>query len=385
MARGSIIQRGKTYRVMVSYIENGKRVQVTKTAPSMKKAEKLRTELLSRADSGTLLKPSKLTIQHHFEQWLKDYSVSLSPRTQELYNYILRKHILPKLGNTPITQLKPQQIQSSYTNMIISGLSPRTVQICHNLLHKGLANAVKTGIIPRNPIDMVDSPRIPRHEIRFMSEIDMKLFLDEARKSEYYALFFTLLFTGMRRGEALALRWSDVDLLGCQLSINRSMQYLGSAVKGKRITFKQPKTASSRRVISLTPSTCVVLKLHREAQNEKRLALELSISTKDDLVFSHFDGNPYLPCTISHSWAKLVRKCGLKGIRLHDARHSHASLMLKAGIHPKIVQERLGHSSFNTTMNIYSHVSQGMQQQAANRFDELVISESVTNPLPINK
>ena len=253
------------------------------------------------------------------------------------------------------------------------------MQLQHVCLHKALDNAVKTGLLARNPLDAVTQPKVERHEIKTMTEDDIGQFLNEARKGDYYSLFYTLLFTGARRGEALSLHWSDVDLLGCQLSISRTMQFLNN-----NVTFKAPKTASSRRQIALSPSTCVVLRLHREAQDNIRRRLGLQPAGNDDLVFCHDDGKPYLPNTITHAWIKLARRCGLDGIRLHDGRHTHASLMLKNGTSPKVIQERLGHASFSTTMNLYAHVSPGMQRQAANRFDEMVISgskdESVTIP-----
>jgi integrase len=158
------------------------------------------------------------------------------------------------------------------------------------------------------------------------------------------------------------------------------MQFLNN-----EITFKQPKTASSCRQIALSPNTCVVLKVHREEQDAARKDRKdrgFPPAVDNDLVFCHTDGSPYLPRTISHCWFKLIHRCGLDGIRLHDARHSHATLMLKNGTSPKVIQERLGHSSFSTTMNLYAHVSPGMQKQAVDKFDEMMISKHTdSNPV----
>ncbi|MDO9333180.1 MAG: tyrosine-type recombinase/integrase [Dehalococcoidales bacterium] len=380
MARGSIVERGNSYRVRISYQENGKRQMVTKTAPSRRQAEKLKTELLAEVDKGTFIKPSKLTVQAHLEQWLDGYVRStVSPRTHELYNYIAHKHLIPALGAIPLSQLRPQHIQTLYADKLQQGLSPRTVQLLHVTLHLALANALRTGILARNPLDGVDPPKVERHEMKTMTEDDISRFLNEARKGEYYSLFFCLLFTGMRRGEALSLRWNDVDLLGCQLSINRTMQFLNN-----KVTFKTPKTASSRRQIALSPSTCVMLRLHREVQDNVRQSIGLPPVSDSDLIFCQYDGKPLLPNSVTHVWIKTVRRCGLDGIRLHDARHSHASLMLKNGTNPKVIQERLGHASFSTTMNLYAHLSPGMQKEAANRFDDMVVGDgrdkSVTIP-----
>jgi integrase len=392
MARGSVKARGNSYRVRISYQdEAGKRHQVSKTASGSNQAEKLRTQLLGELDKGILAKPSKTTIGIYLEQWLKSYVAStVAPRTHESYAYIAKKHLIPVLGNIKLCNLRPQHLQQLYGDKLQQGLSPRTVQLLHVTLHKALKNAIKTGLLSRNPLDLVDPPKVERHEMKTMTEEDISRFLNEARKGDYYSLFYIYLFTGIRRGEALSLRWSDVDLPGCQLSISKTMQCLNN-----KITYKSPKTANSRRLVALSPSTCVVLRLHKEAQNKIRKYKEdpsesdkesPSVSDKedpsvsnDDLVFCQSDGKPYLPNTISHAWIKLVKRCGLDGIRLHDARHTHATLLFKSGVSAKVIQERLGHSSVAFTMNTYAHVSPGMQKQAASQFDDAVISKGLVS------
>ena len=369
MARGSITQRGDSFRVRVDYYDlNGRRRQVSKTAPSFRQAELLSTKLQAEVDRGGFLKPSKIKVEAFLNQWLDGYVKStVSGATLELYSNLSRKHLIPALGNILLEKLRPQHIQTLYADKLQQGLAPRTVQLIHVCLHKALSNAIKTGILSHNPIDGVEQPRVERRSMKTMTEDNITQFLNKAHETEYYALFFTYLFTGLRRGEALSLRWSDIDLLGAQLSVSRTMQFLHN-----EITFKQPKTASSCRQIALSPSTCVVLRVHREEQDRIRQYRGLSPAGDNDLVFCHSDGTPYLPRTISHCWDKLTHRCGLDGIRLHDARHSHATLMLKNGTSPKVIQERLGHSSFSTTMNLYAHVSPGMQKQAVDKFDEMM-------------
>jgi len=371
MARGSIKQRGDSFRVRVDYYDfNGKRRQVSKTAPSFRQAEVLVTKLQSEVDKGAFLKPSKIKVETFLNQWLEGYVKStVGDKTLELYSYLSKKHLVPSLGNIPLAKLRSEQIQALYADKLKQGLAPRTVQLIHVCLHKALSNAIKTGLLSRNPTEGVEQPKVERRSMKTMTEDNITQFLNKARETEYYALFFTYLFTGLRRGEALSLRWSDIDLLGAQLSVSRTMQFLNN-----EITFKQPKTASSCRQIALSPSTCVVLRVHREEQNRIRQYRGFLPSGDNDLVFCHSDGSPYLPRTISHCWFKLTHRCGLDGIRLHDARHSHATLMLKNGTSPKVIQERLGHSSFSTTMNLYAHVSPGMQKQAVDKFDEMMVT-----------
>jgi integrase len=318
-----------------------------------------------------------LTVEDYLEQWLQDYCwSSLTPRSAESYQYIVRTHLLPSLGKILLTQLKPQHLQHLYAEKLSvgrsdgkGGLSNRTVRYCHVTLHKALSNAVKLGMIPRNVADAVEAPKVRHHEMQTMTESDIHIFLEFAKSTPYYALFYTLLFTGMRRSEILALRWSDVDLILCQVSISRTIHQLHNG----KIIYGEAKTAKSRRMIALSPSATIVLREHWEAQQKLRESLGLLPFTDDDLIFCQFDGRPYLPDSITHAWHKLALRCGLKGVRLHDARHTHASLMLKQGIHPKIVQERLGHSSIQITLDTYSHVTPGLQEAAANKFDDIVM------------
>lgn len=200
-----------------------------------------------------------------------------------------------------------------------------------------------------------------------MAEDEIEIFLEAAKQTPYYCLFHMILYTGMRRSEVLALRWSDVELLSSQISVSRSIHQLhdGSFI------FRQPKSAKGRRTVALSPTTTQVLREYREKTATERL-LDGSLLRESDLVFSKSDGYPIRPNTITRAWSDMARKCGIKASRLHDARHTHASIMLKAGVYPRIVQERLGHSTIAVTLDIYSHVSPGLQEAAAKRFDDVL-------------
>ena len=224
---------------------------------------------------------------------------------------------------------------------------------------------MKWGLLVRNPADAVTPPRFQRIEIHTLDEQGVHALLETARATPYYALFYVALFTGMRRSELLALRWCDVDFMLCEVSITRTVHHLRDGT----FVFRQPKTAKSRCLVALSPSTALVLKEHKEKQKTEHILMGVSLKDSD-LVFSHIDGKPFLPDTITRTWIRMVRRLGFKGVRLHDARHSHASLMLKQGVHPKIVQERLGHSSIQITLDTYSHIASGLQEAAAKRFDD---------------
>lgn len=376
--KGCIIERNGSLRLKVSLGKNpqtGKYESYYETFHGNRtEAQKRLRQVLTELDKGIFAKPGKATLGEYLKSWLLDYcSPNLSPRTQELYSYICEKHVLPTLRNIPLVDLRPQHLQRLYAEKVSAGLSNRTVQLIHVTLHKALKNAVKSGLLVRNITESVDTPKIQNREMRVMSETDLHIFLEYARNTPYYALFYTSLFTGMRRAELLALRWSDVDLELCQLSVTRSMQYIGGAAPENRVSFREPKTAKSKRSIALSPSTVIRLREHKAKQTELRQSLGYAPPLDNDLIFSHYDGSPLLPNSVTHAWIKLVRRCGLGGIRLHDARHTHASLLLKQGVHPKIVQERLGHGSIQITLDLYSHIAPGLQQAAANKFDDIVL------------
>jgi integrase len=374
--RGHITKRGKNSYTIVLNLgrdpETGKRKQQWVSVKGTKKdAEKRLSELLSQLDNGIYVKPGKSTLAEFLRLWLRNYAKpNLSPKGFERYESIVRVHLTPSLGNTSLIKLRPEHLQNYYTAKLNSGLSARTVRYHHVILHIALKTAVKWGLLSRNVADAVDPPRTRNTEMNTWDEDDIIRFLSAAKDTPYYALFHTALFTGMRRSELLALRWQDIDFIYSHISVNRSLHHLND---GSYI-FTQPKSAKSQRTIALSPSAILALKEHHEKQKLEKTMQGISLSD-DDLVFSHPDGNPLRPNTVSRAWTILAARAGLRVIRLHDARHSHASLMLKQGTHPKIVQERLGHSTISVTLDTYSHVAPGLQEAAANRFDEAITTK----------
>lgn len=329
-----------------------------------KSAEDKVTDIRASINAGTYIRPAKDTLSAYLDSWLADSSPSLSPKTVEGYQHILNHYVKPKLGNLTLTSFTPQHLQHFYSEELQSGLSAMTVRHFAMLLHKSFDDAVRLGMIPRNPADAVSPPKAQKQIMETWGEAEIHHFLESVKDTDYYPVFFLALYSGMRRSELLGLRWCDVDLLYSTISVCQSLHVL----KGGKVIIRQPKTASGRRSIALSPS-CVLMLTDYRLQKESEGIL-LGVSLKDtDLVFSSA-GKPMLPATVSHAWRKMVRKAGLKPIRLHDSRHSHASMMLKLGVHPKVVSERLGHSSIQITLDVYSHILPGLQEAAAARFDE---------------
>lgn len=300
--------------------------------------------------------------------------MNLSPRTAEGYELIVRRHLTPALGRITLTGLKPEHIQRYQSDKLSSGradgkggLNPRTVRHHYMTLHSALEHAVKMGLLSRNAADGVSPPSCSRYEWHCLDEFDFNRFLEAARTSPYYVFFYLALFTGMRRSEMLALRWRDVDLVLSEAHVSRSLHQL----RTREIVIRPPKSKQGLRTVDLPLSAAMLLQDYKDKQTAEKAILGTPLN-QNDLIFTNFEGRPLLPNTVTHAWIKIARQAGLNGVRLHDARHTHASLMLKQGVHPKIVQERLGHASIQMTIDTYSHVARGIQKAAAEAFDTLL-------------
>lgn len=257
--RGHIVKRYKnSYTIVLNMGKDpeGKRRQQWVSVKGTKRdAEKRLAELLHQIDTGSFMKPGKTSVRDFLERWLQDYvKPNLGPRTAEGYEHIIRRHLIPAFGSTPLTQLKPEHIQRYYAEKSSGGrldskggLSPKTVRHHHVTLHDALKSAVKWGLLARNPADAVDLPRFQQHEMHTLNEHDVLRFLEAAKSTPHFALFHLALFTGMRRSELLALRWSDVDMVFGQVSVNRTLHHL----RNGQTVFRAPKTAKGKRMIAL--------------------------------------------------------------------------------------------------------------------------------------
>ena len=353
----------------------GKRRQQWHTVRGSKReAEKRLAELLYQMDTGGYIKPLKLTLGEFLRQWLIGYaSTNVRPRTYEGYKTVVEGQLIPSLGNTLLSELSPSHLQAHYTRCLLGGrrdgkkggLSPRSVLHHHRILSEALSHAQKWSLVARNVAQSVDSPRAPSKEMCSLDEEGVHRLLREAEGTVYHPLIHLLVYTGLRRSEALGLRWQDVDLDLASLSVVQVMHHL----RDGRNVFQEPKTARGKRMVALSPQAVLDLRTHRKQVEAERALLGSRIE-REDLAFSHPDATPLLPDSVTHAFTKIARRAGLPGIRLHDLRHTHASLMLKQGTHPKIVSERLGHSSVAITLDTYSHVLPGIQAAAALRFDE---------------
>ena len=376
--RGHLVKRSKGSWSIVLDLprdpETGKRRQQWVSMKGTKKdAERRLSELLHQVDTGGFVRPSKLTVAEFLRQWLRDYAASnVRPLTAAGYAQRIDRHIIPALGRIPLSELQPSHLQTFYRKAVQNGrldgeggLSARSVLHIHRVLYDALAIAVKWGLVIRNVAQAVDPPRATRKEMRTLDAEGVNRLLEASQGTMYHPLIHLALYTGLRRSELLGLRWRSVDLDMATISVVQVLHCL----QGGRIVFHEPKSQKGKRQVALSPTAAVALREYRERQQLDRILVGNPL-TLDDLVFSNPDGLPLLPNSVTHAFIKIVRRAGLHGVRFHDLRHTHASLMLRQGIHPKIVSERLGHATVGITLDTYSHVTPGLQEAAALRFEE---------------
>ena len=366
--RGSIIKRSKgSWTIIINLGRDpatGKRKQQWVTIRGTKKqAETRLAELLNQMDTGGFIKPTKETFGSFLQRYLDDY-ISTQIRATTLEAYQQRgKHLIDGLGHIPVSELREEHIHKYYREKSKT-LSPGTLIKHHNLLRSALSQGVIWRTLTRNVAEAVKPPKVSRKEMRALTGPEVHRMLEACEDTAWHSIFHTLTWTGLRRSELLGLRWKDVDLILASLRVVQSVQRLNTG----EFIVQEPKTASGRRTIALSPASCLVLREHREKQEADATLLGRQLA-EDDLVFSHPDGSPRDPSTLTLAFRRLTRRVGLDGVRLHDLRHTMASLYLEQGVNPKTVAERLGHASVTITLDLYSHCLPGVQEAAAVQFD----------------
>jgi integrase len=332
-------------------------------------AQKELARLITEMADDSFQEPSKTTLEQFFERWLKHMTSQVDERTHIGYAEKARKNINPLLGSVLLTRLRPDQISEAYAQALASGrrdgkggLSPRTVHHLHRILKQALGQAVKWGLLKRNPCDVVDPPRVEKREMKTFDTVQTADALGEMRRTRFLIAYLLAAICGLRRGEIAALRWKNVDLDAGVLKIVQTTRQIGKAV-----TYKPVKNTKGRPV-ALSSLVRDELKAHRAKQAEELLRCGVKLSG-DSFVFAQPDGSPIKPGSITNEWKRLVKKHALPRIRFHDLRHTHATAMLASGVHPKIASERLGHSSIAITLDLYSHVLPNMQADAIEGMD----------------
>ena len=329
-------------------------------------SRKLNAALKAR-DDGLPTITRRQTVEQYLKTWLDAAKPSIRERTWVRYEQYVRLHVLPTLGKLSLEKLTPQHLQRLYSERLDARLSPTTVHHLHATLHKALSQAVRLNLVQRNVADLVDPPRIAKHEMTTLVPDDARHLLDVASGARLEALFVLALTTGLREGELLGLKWRDVRFEEKALEIRGSLQRVKAG-----LVVMEPKTKQSRRRVGLTEAALISLRRHRTRQAEERLRVGPAWEGLD-LVFTDEAGAP-IDATkfLRNSFAPLLKAAGLPKMRFHDLRHTAATLLLGRGIHPKIVSEMLGHSQVGITLDLYSHVTPTMQREATAAMDAIV-------------
>jgi len=375
--RGHVRERGKGNWYVVLSVrdpQTGKRKVKWRSLPGCKGKREAQQEcarVITELGKGAYVEPDKTSLAEFLERWLIHIRTQVSPRTYERYAELVRNHIIPMLGGVQLVKLRAEGISTAYGRALKSGrrdggggLSPRTVHHIHRVLSQALKQGRVWKAITDNPADLVKPPRVERKEMHVIDTDETVDVLETARGTRMLVPILLGVLCGLRRGEVVALRWRSVDLDGKepQISIVASAEQTDDGVREK-------ETKSGKgRAVALSPMLVSELRKHRKQQAEELLKLGVRL-TDDHHVVAREDGEPIQPRSLSRAFRKFMRRHKLPQIRLHDLRHSHATHLLAEGTHPKIAQERLGHSSVGITLDLYSHVLPGMQGDAVARVD----------------
>jgi integrase len=373
---GQIIKRGERtwlIRIFMGRDDKGKQKFHHKTIHGTKRdAERYLTATRREMDLGVFVEPTSISVKEYLDRWLRDAArPRVSRRTADGYAGLLERYIYEPLGYKRLDKLQVLDIQSVYGEMQARGLSARIVRHTHSALHNALKQAVKWGLLSRNPSDMVELPKVPHKERRVLSPDEAQDFLKAADVMPHGLIFEFALLTGMRPEEYLALQWSDVDFERSTAQVRRAL------VRHKKTwSFEEPKTARSRRTVYLPAPLLQKLTMHKRKQAAERLKLG-ALWQAFNLVFCSEQGTPLsIPNLTYRYFRPILVKAQLPQIRLYDLRHSCATLLLIAEENPKVVSERLGHSTVVLTLDTYSHVLPTMQQGATARLEKLLYEKS---------
>lgn len=380
---GSVRWRKASRKYVIDFYDSLGKRHVETVGTNWKDANRKLNERMHEVESGTYSPDSRnMTFRDFARNWFKG-KVEIKLATQTAYQGILENHLIPFFGDAKITEISRTNIKSFVEpKQAEERPSPKTIHNILLVLHQILGDAQVDGILIRNPFLKIERPPIEREEMDYLKTEEIKTFLDHCLPSNY-ALFYTGIFTGMRRGELLALKWGNIDWNAGKIYVRRTL-YKGA--------FQTPKSKSSRRAIDMGPRLAQVLKAHRAAQNEIRLKIGKVPEKQDgrlrevqtvpkkwvdnDLVFCRDNGEPYDPDNLYHREFKpILKKAGLRQIRIHDLRHTFTSILIAAKHHPKYIMSQLGHASINITMDTYGHLMPEVHEGAAEESEKSVFGD----------
>src|SRR5260370_2134292 len=316
---------------------------------------------------GRLVVGRDQTVAQYLERWLTDAVVhSVRPKTYVNYELCVRR-LMPHVGRRRLRVLAPEHIQHALGKLLDGGWSARTVRQVHMVLRCALKQAVLWRLVASNPSDAVKPPRAERKEMRTLTEDEVHRLLAATSGTRHHSLWIFLVTTGVRLGEALAIRWADIDLNEGRVTIRRALQ----RQRGAGLVFVEPKSSRGRRTVSLPPETLEVLAQQRRDLDRERVEAGERWQ-ENDLVFPSPVGRPRDMTYLSYTFHRGLERAGLPRLRIHDLRHTAATHLLNKHVHPKVVQELLGHSTIAITLDTYSHVLPALVKEASGHMSSLV-------------
>jgi integrase len=362
---GSIVKRSDGRWMARITLPDGERKHFY--AKTRQEAARQLAEALRDLAKGLPIVGERQTVEQYLAQWLKTAQPSIRLSSWRRYEELTRVHIVPVLGSMPLSRLSAQHLNTLYAAKLGEGLSSTTVHYLHVTMHRALGEALRLGLVQRNVSEFATPPRRRRRKMQVLTSAQARAFLQSVRGDPLEALYVVAITTGMRLGELLALRWSDVDLAAAHLQVRSTLHWYERVFE-----FAEPKTMHSRRKVALSREAVRALDVHERLQREAR-----SLAGKAwhdlDLVFPDAVGRPLRGTNVLQThFTPALARAGLPPIRFHDLRHTAATLMLLKGIHPKVVSEMLGHTTISITLDLYSHVLPDMQREAAAAMDELL-------------
>ena len=351
--------------------KTGKQIQKSIYGKTQKEVRQKLSKITTEIDEGTYLEPSKETLAHWLDIWLKTYVAhSVKPYTVDSYTRTCERHIKPVLGRIALSELTALQIQQFYNHLLVEKeLSPKTIKNIHGVLHRALQQAVKLGMLRFNPSDLCDLPKVTKKEVRPLEEDEIVRFLDAIRDHRFGLLFQITLFTGMRQGEVLGLTWDCVDFDANTIFVKQQLQKTKKV--GGVYTLVPTKSGRSRMVV-VAPTVMELLKTQKARQQQLQLQAGPAWENPWDLVFTNELGGHLCHVTVYKHFKEVVKELELDEERFHDLRHSYAVVSLESGDDIKTVQMNLGHATASFTLDVYGHVSQRMKQQSADRMEKFI-------------
>jgi len=363
--KDGIAKRGSSYSYIVRVkdpetgISKQKWVSGFATKEEAKSArDKARTE----ARTGVFVSPTKVTVKEHFEAWWEIKKEKVKPTTAENYRFLLDRYILPKFGSQLLKDLTSVKIEKMLIELI-QDHSESTVRLVSIVLAQGLERAVKDRLLPLNPAKGIERPKGKKRTVTPYTSSELKRLLEELESHRLFAFFRLLAYTGGRRGEILALRWSDLDPEKATLTISKNRTRLGKTV----IEQDSTKGGDGKRIVQLDSETLRLMKDHRKRQIEERMKAG-SLWQEGNFIFAQETGLPLDPSTPYHLFKRTARRLGLRSESLHSIRHLHATELLNSGAGVHLVKDRLGHSDSSTTLRIYAHIRPEQKQEVADLF-----------------